>query len=266
MLLLAPLHAEEIRLIVKGDDMGGAHGINTGTIRAFQEGIVRATDLIVPGPWFLHAVKLLHDNPGLDAGVHLTLTSEWELYKWRPLTAARFVDLNGYLFPRTDVFVRAKPDLREVEAELRAQIEMARRMLPRISFLSQHMGTARATPELRDLSDRLAAEYKLPLFSSIPGIKNVRAPYKQTNTAEEKARALAEWLEKLEPGTWTMIDHAAEDTPEMRSIGHTGYEFVATDRSAVMAAWTSDVVKDAVRRRGIILTTYRDVLEKTGSR
>lgn len=258
--------AQEIRLIVKGDDMGGAHGINTGTIRAFRDGIVRATDLIVPGPWFLHAVKLLNENPGLDAGVHLTLTSEWDLYKWRPLTAPRFVDPNGYLFPRTDAFVSAAPDLREVEAELRAQIESARRLLPRISFLSQHMGTARATPELRELSERLAAEYKLPIFSSIPGIKSVRAPYKQTNTAEEKARALAAWLETLEPGTWTMIDHAAEDTPEMRSIGHARYEFVAADRSAVLAAWTSSVVKEAVRKRGIVLTTYRDVLEKINSR
>jgi len=34
---LASATAEEIRLIIQGDDMGAAHAINTGTIRAYKE-------------------------------------------------------------------------------------------------------------------------------------------------------------------------------------------------------------------------------------
>ena len=77
-----------VRLIVQGDDMSAAHGINTATICACKDGTLRSTNVIVPGPWFLAAVQLLNDNPGLDVDVHLCLTSEWERVKWRPLTHA----------------------------------------------------------------------------------------------------------------------------------------------------------------------------------
>jgi hypothetical protein len=56
----------EIRLIVKGDDMGAAHGINTATINAFKNGVLTTTNVIVPGPWFPEAARLLKENPGLD--------------------------------------------------------------------------------------------------------------------------------------------------------------------------------------------------------
>jgi hypothetical protein len=74
----------EIRLIVKGDDMGAAHGINVATIDAYKTGVLTTTNVIVPGPWFLEAARLLRENPGLDVGVHLALTSEWSDVKWRP--------------------------------------------------------------------------------------------------------------------------------------------------------------------------------------
>ena len=41
---------QEIRLIVKGDDMGAAHGINTATIAAFRQGVLTTTNVLVPGP------------------------------------------------------------------------------------------------------------------------------------------------------------------------------------------------------------------------
>ena len=90
----------EIRLIVKGDDMAAGHGINVATIDAYKRGVLTTTNVIVPGPWFPEAVRLLKDNPGLDVGVHLALTSEWENVKWRPLThAGSIVDADGYFFP-----------------------------------------------------------------------------------------------------------------------------------------------------------------------
>ena len=66
----------------------------------------------------------------------------------------------------------------------------------------------------------------------------------------------------IPPGTWLMIDHAAIDSPETRAIGHPGYEFVAADRSAVLAAWTSPKVMEVIKRRGIVLTSRRDLAKK----
>ena len=50
--------------------------------------------------WYPEAVRLLKENPGLDAGLHLVITSEWENVKWRPLTyCPSLTDENGYFYP-----------------------------------------------------------------------------------------------------------------------------------------------------------------------
>jgi len=57
----------------QGDDIGGAHGFNVGTIRAYKEGIMRTANVLITAGWAPEAARLLKENPGLDAGVHLTL-------------------------------------------------------------------------------------------------------------------------------------------------------------------------------------------------
>src|SRR5258708_32442640 len=125
----------EIRLIVKGDDMGAAHGINVATIDAYTRGVLTTTDIIVAGPWFPEAARLVNENPGLDVGVHLAITSEWENVKWRPLTQTpSIVDEDGYFFPAVAPRAGFAPKrsikeapwkLEEIERELRAQLTMA---------------------------------------------------------------------------------------------------------------------------------------------
>ncbi len=259
----------EIRLIVKGDDMAAGHGINVATIDAFKRGILRTTNVIVTGPWMPEAVRLLRENPELDAGVHLALTSEWENIKWRPLTAApSLVDPDGYFFPmvqprpgfppRTSL-KEANPKLDEMERELRAQIEMARRHIPQLTYTWSHMGFPSLSPEVRDLVARLTKEYGLVSPMDL-GVQFLGRVYDGRDTGAVKADKLAARLESLEPGTWLTVDHTATDTPEMQAFGHLGYEWVAADRSAVLEAWTSPKVMDVVRRRRIKLTNYREIL------
>jgi len=78
MLLLSNIliHAgerDDIRLIIRADDMGFCHSANMACIKGYREGIITTVEVIVPGPWFLDAAKLLAENPGPDAGVHLAL-------------------------------------------------------------------------------------------------------------------------------------------------------------------------------------------------
>jgi hypothetical protein len=75
---------------------------------------------------------------------------------------------------------------------------------------------------------------------------------------ESRGDALAATLEKLGPGLWTIVDHPGYDTPEMRAIGHKGYEHVASDRHGVTMAFTSEKVKEVIRRRNIKLMSYGD--------
>jgi predicted glycoside hydrolase/deacetylase ChbG (UPF0249 family) len=267
-LLALPPAPAEIRLIVKGDDMAAAHGINVATIDAYRRGVLTTTNVIVPGPWFPEAVRLLSENPGLDVGVHLALTSEWENVKWRPLTSApSLVDADGYFFP----MVQARPgfpaqtsigegnwSIAEVERELRAQLAMAKRRIPQATYTWNHMGFTSLSPEVGDLVARLSKEYGLVVPADL-GIQMVGRVYESRDTGAVKAEKLAAKLETLGPGLWLHIDHAATDDPEMRAYGHLGYEWVAADRSAVLEAWTSPRVREVITRRHIKLTSYREL-------
>jgi|RhiMethySRZTD1v2_1073278.scaffolds.fasta_scaffold00472_2 predicted glycoside hydrolase/deacetylase ChbG (UPF0249 family) len=261
----------EIRLIVKGDDMGAAHGINVATIDAYKTGVLTTTNVIVPGPWFLEAARLLRENPGLDVGVHLALTSEWSDVKWRPLThAPSIVDPDGYFFPLVQPRAGAAPNtsikesawkIDEMERELRAQLTMAKKHLPQATYTWNHMGFTSVSPDVAGLVLRLSKEFGLLVPTEI-GVQFLRGVYESKDTGAVKADKLAAKLETIGPGLWEHIDHAATDDPEMRAIGHPGYEWVAADRSANLAAWTSPKVREVIQRRGIKLTSYRDLAKK----
>jgi len=270
-MLMQPVAPAGIRLIVKGDDMGAAHGVNVGTIAAYRDGILRTTNVIVAGPWFLEAARLLADNPGLDVGVHLAITSEWDQVKWRPLTyAASIVDADGYFFPtvvprpgyaaRTSI-KEAPWKLHEIERELRAQLDAARKHLPQATYTWYHMGFTVLAPEVRDLAAKLTAEYGLVQPMDL-GVKNIGRVYDSTDSGAVKADKLAARLETLEPGLWLQIDHGSTNDPEMQAIGHRGYEHVAADRSANVEMWTSPKVRAVIERRGISLTNYRELTRK----
>jgi hypothetical protein len=271
LLVLLPATAiaeDAIRLIVRADDIGSSHAANVACIRSYRDGIARSVEVMVPAPWFNEAVQMLAENPGYDVGVHLTLTSEWDRVKWGPISPApSLADRQGNFYPTTNRpkaaaddggFLQANPKLDEVERELRAQIELARDKIENVTHLSCHMGTATCTPELRALVERLAAEYKLPL--NFPDIERTRRWGGKDTTAEQKEANLVQLLEDLQPGLWLIVEHPGLDVPEMRAIGHPGYENVAADRDGVTRAFTSPRVKEVIRRRNIQLISYGDLL------
>jgi hypothetical protein len=258
-----------VRLIVRADDMGSSHAANVACIRAFKEGIARSVEVMAPTSWFPEAVALLRENPGLDVGVHLTLTSEWDACRWGPLTRApSLADADGYFFPTTSQrsdfppgtgFLEAKPKLDEVERELRAQIELCLRKIQGVSHLSVHMGTATATPELKAIVEKLSSEYKLPLDPA--GAKHFSGfPWRAG--PDEKVHALAQALGDIQPGLWVFVEHPGMDVPEMKALGHEGYRDVAIDRDGVTRAFTSREAKDAIERRGIRLLSYAEALQR----
>jgi len=265
-------HGEEadVRLVVRADDMGSSHAANVACIQAHREGIARTVEVMVPCPWFNEAVEMLKENPGLDVGVHLTLTSEWDFCKWGPVTASpSLVDRQGHFYPTTSQrpnfppgtgFLEAKPNMAEVEKELRAQIELAKEKIPQVSHLTSHMGTPTATPELKAIVEKLSREHGLPL--DLPGAKPAGGFRGSGTTPEQKETTLIVILENLKPGVWLFVEHPGLDTPEMRAIGHVGYRNVAADRDGVTKAFTSDKVKEAIRERGIKLASYADICGK----
>jgi predicted glycoside hydrolase/deacetylase ChbG (UPF0249 family) len=248
--------------------MGFSHSGNEALIKSFKEGIETTIEVIVPSPWFPEAVKMLRENPGVDVGVHIALTSEWDNVKYRPVSVCpSLTDEDGYFFPfiwpNKDYPKRSLSEqtwkMEDIEREFRAQIELALKKIPRISHISAHMGCYHMTPEVNALAKKLAVEYKIDIEPEAFGVKGMGYGGAK-GTTEEKIRSFIAMLESLEPGkTYYFVDHPGFDTPELRAIHHIGYENVATDRQGVTDTWTSAAVKEVIRRKGIRLIQYRDL-------
>jgi chitin disaccharide deacetylase len=268
LLAAEPNNSQSIRLIVRGDDMGFSHSGNEALIKCFREGIETSIEVIAPSPWFPEAVRLLAENPGVDVGVHLALTSEWDNMKWRPLTRCpSLVDADGFFFPMVRPnqhyprrsIVENSWRVEDVEREFRAQIELVRRHVPRVSHVSAHMGCTTLAPEVATMTRRITKELGVDIDLDEFGVKQIRYPGPRGNSEQQLAGFL-KLLEGLQPGgTYWFIDHPGLDTPELRAISHIGYENVATDRQGVTDTWTHPRVKAVIKERGIQLIGYRDL-------
>jgi len=274
------LHAQsaapdkDVNLIIRGDDIGSCHAANVACIRSYKQGIMKSVEIMVPCSWFPEAAKMLNENPGLDVGIHLVLTSEWDNYKWRPLThAPSLTDADGYFYPTLwrrsnapagTALKDADWKIDEIEKELRAQIELGKRKVSHVSHVSFHMGSNSWDPKVKELCDELAKEYNLYIIPPEAGVRGFGG-FGDAKTAEERIDRFIKKLEELKPGTYLFVEHPGIDTAEMCAIGHKGYENVAQDRDAVTAVFVSDKVKRAIDRLGIKLISYAD-LKKAGKK
>ncbi|PSR57139.1 hypothetical protein AHMF7605_01815 [Adhaeribacter arboris] len=271
-LQITTLHAQQksARLIVRGDDMGYTHSGNVALLKASKEGIQTSIEVLVPSPWFLEAVKMLQQNPTLDVGIHLALTSEWDNVKWRPLTTATSLkDPDGYFYPMVfpnpnypgQSITENSWQLGDIEKEFRAQMELALKKLPQISHISSHMGCTALNEETKALTKKLAQEYKINIdpadYQVIPvGYEGPKG------TPAEKMQSFLNMLRKLEPGkTYLFVDHPGLDNEELRAVSHIGYEQVALDRQGVTDVFTNPEVKAFIKQKNIQLISYRDLVK-----
>lgn len=270
LFIVTDAQQKSIRLVIRGDDMGYTHSGNEALIKCYTEGIEKSIEVIVASPWFPEAVKLLQQNPGVDVGVHLALTSEWENIKWRPLSdCPSLKDSSGYFFPMVfpnknypgKSIKENQWKIEDIEKEFRAQIELALKKIPRISHLSAHMGCTSLSDEVKALTKRLAAEYKIPVDPEADNGKMISydGPHK---TSAEKIQSFINMLNKLETGkTYVFLDHPGLDNDELKAVYHIGYENVAEDRQGVTYLFTSEKVKAIIKQKNIQLISYKDLVK-----
>ncbi|MDQ2658101.1 MAG: polysaccharide deacetylase family protein [Bacteroidota bacterium] len=185
-LLVSPVKSQEITyaeklgfpkgskvLILHIDDVGMSWDSNQGAIQSIENGVATSLSIMMPCPWVPGFVHYMKEHPGVDAGLHLTLTSEWKDYRWPPLSGRPavpgLVDTEGAMWRSVDLVAKnASPD--EVETEIREQLKRARDIGFEPTHLDSHMGTLFATPQFLERYIKVGIENKIPVM--FPGGHN----------------------------------------------------------------------------------------------
>ena len=157
-------------LILHIDDAGMSFDSNDGTITALTKGVANSCSVMMPCSWVPGFVQFLKEHPSIDAGLHLTLTSEWSAYRWGPVAGKSLVkgltDSQGALWPSVQQVVEhASAD--EVEVEIRNQYDKAVAMGFIPTHFDSHMGTLFASPAYLERYVKLGIEKQIPVM--MPG-------------------------------------------------------------------------------------------------
>jgi len=279
---------EDRVLIIHSDDVGMSHSTNLGAIRALEEGVVSSISIMMPCPWVGEIADYLSKHPEVDAGLHLTLTSEWDHYRWGPVAGKSAVpglaDRWGCLWDNVPLVVEhATPD--EIEAEIRAQIERALAFGIKPTHIDSHMGTLFATQEYFERYIKVGLETGIPILAvdlpperlaeeaPLPADKVHEAAVKVWNAGfpvlddiitgtydwrpEEKKANYISTLRNLKPGLTEMIVHCAARTEEFMNITHAAERWIADGEVMI-----DPEIRKVIEEEGIILTNWREIKER----
>lgn len=278
----------EKHLIIHADDVGMCHSVNVATAKAMTEGVVSSGSVMVPCPWFPEAAAWSREHPEADLGLHLTLTSEWRYYRWRPVapldSVRSLVDEQGFMWRSTrDCIKNANPE--EVELEIRAQIERALEFGMQPTHTDSHMGTLFWDLRFFEIYVRVSREYGIPPMLmtltdeqvqqareakvDLPGrmaIHKEGGPYldelilsPQGDTLEERTADFHRRLRSLKPGVTQIIVHLMDEDNEGRSIAGSWQR-----RCWELLICTAPKTRAVVEEEGIQLIGYRKLKDLRG--
>lgn len=271
-------------LIIHSDDAGMSHSVNQATFEALEKGIVTSASIMVPCPWFKEFAQYAKEHPKYDYGIHLTLNSEWDVYRWGPVAprdqVASLLDAEGYLCKGTEqVAMQAKAE--EVRRELKAQIDKAIAFGVPLSHLDTHMGSVMTRPDLVEVYVDLALEYHLPVLffkemspeakkeypaladrfptcfikltdKKLPLLDNLLQFYGGDNPRLRKDTYL-DAIKSLPVGVTQLIIHCGIDNDELRGITSS-----SARRDQDYRLFISPEIQDLLKAEGVRTITWRE--------
>jgi predicted glycoside hydrolase/deacetylase ChbG (UPF0249 family) len=229
-------------LIVHADDLAVSHSQDRASFAALDRGAASSASIMVPCPWLTEVAEYAKAHPDADLGLHLTLTSEWQSYRWGPVASRNQVPSllgpDGNLWPDVP-FVTKHATAAEVEKEIRAQTELAMKVGIRPTHLDSHMGTL-FNPAYFPVYVKVARDYGLPFLAMrTPGAPAAMlALLKDTDIVPDAIVIAGEgtkpenWasyylgiVRSLKPGLTELIVHLAYNDAEMQAVteGHPAY-------------------------------------------
>lgn len=256
-------------LIINADDFGMCHSINEAIIGVLQEGLVHSTSLMVPCPWALHAMHFLTDHPEIAFGIHLTVISDPEFYRWGPLTpideVPTLVDQSGYFynFEAMPSFL-AQVKLDQLEIEFRAQIEAVLAAGLKPSHIDWHALRIGCRTDIFEMMIQLAKEYRLALRavgqSMIEKLQCLSLPAIDHDFLDSyhvdpriKPSYYVERLHELPAGLSEWAIHPGIDNTELLTIEPVGNHVRQVD----FDFFVSPQAKETIEKEGIIIIDYR---------
>jgi predicted glycoside hydrolase/deacetylase ChbG (UPF0249 family) len=266
-------------LIIHADDMGLAHSVNTACIKAFENNGITSGSIMVPCPWSAEIIAYTKDHPGLDVGIHLTLTAEWALYKWGGVSSSdqikSLLDKNNNFYSSVEEVGKAVK-IEEALKEMKAQIDKVIAMGIQPTHIDTHMGSVLATPELVQAYLSLSDTYHLPVLfpraylswfppevakelgSKIFLLDNLFMLDENTITPNW-IDAYKKGIESLKPGLNQIIVHLAVDNEEMQAIskGHDAYG--STWRQHDLDLVLNREFKDLLKTNNVILIGWKQI-------
>jgi predicted glycoside hydrolase/deacetylase ChbG (UPF0249 family) len=260
-------------LILNADDFGMCHDQNEGVMTGLKDGLFTSSTILVTCPWFEEAAAFARANSDADLGVHLTLTAEWDAYKWGPVSPRHavpsLVDERGYLWQTVpQVYEHARLD--EAEAELRAQIEKAVAAGIDVTHLDSHMGTLQLRADYHEIYTRLAAEYRVPIRLASRKLMRDQMPavldqlarsgvvtpdhlvFHGPSKVEETDSYWTTLIRSLFPGVTEILCHPARARDELKSCARDAFQ-----READFRYFTSEKTRRLLADEGVELIGFR---------
>ncbi|MRH99657.1 ChbG/HpnK family deacetylase [Kriegella sp. EG-1] len=272
--------ADSKLLIIHADDAGLSHSENRATMQVLEKGFVNSFSIMVPCPWFYEMAQYAKNNPQHDCGIHLTLTCEWENYKFGPVLPVSevpsLVDNNGHFYKKREQ-LRKYAAQEHVKKELQAQIEKALQFGLKPTHIDSHMYSVGSHPQFFKIYKELGKEYDLPVFLNKQLMELVGLPPEENINAEDftidrtyvgdfkyyEAGELGVFyssiFENLKSGINLIIIHPAFDDNEMKGITVNHPNFGSAWRQIDFDFFTNKENQLLLEENNIKLITWQDI-------
>jgi predicted glycoside hydrolase/deacetylase ChbG (UPF0249 family) len=263
-------------LIIHADDLGAAHSVDAASFDALDKGAVSSASIMMPTPWVTEVAAYARAHPNADLGLHLTLTAEWETFRWGSIAPAdkvsSLLDSTG-TFPSEDSVVakRAKPA--EAEREIRAQVDRALELGIRPTHLDSHMGSLFTTPELMATYVKVARDYHLPFLATrgapgtpLPPLLSVNDVLLDAVIIADESIPRAQWkdwylkqIANIKPGLTELIVHLGHDDAELQAVMVNHEPYGSAWRQHDYDVVNSAEFKKALKDNHVIVVTWKEL-------
>ncbi len=269
-------------LILHADDVGVSHSVNAATTTAMEKGCINSASIMVPCPWFTEIASYVREHPGMDFGLHITLTSEWNNYKWGPVTSSTqvpsLINKQGFLYSTVDS-VKQLAAASQVEEEIRNQVKRSIQFGIDPTHLDAHMFAVVRKVDFLKAYIKVGREFRIPVFLAREmerelNIKLESFTSKNEIIADSIVSIMPEsmqsnptaWytqtLRSLPVGLTYFIIHTAYDNEEMRSVTKGFTDWGSAWRQTEFDFFSSPECARLLKENNIQLVTWREIRDK----